>query len=255
MFIYRLLRPPIGLIARTVWRASLVDEHHVPAAGPGILAVAHASTAETWMLPALLHRPLFNMAKHTLFTKPGPIGRFIAWFFRSGCVIPVNRNGGAASAGALVEAEQVLHDGHLIGVYPEGTRSPDGRLFKGKTGAVRLALATGAPVIPVVAHGAFAARRGSSVFPRFSPRVRIQFGEPIHVAEELRALRATAAGAAHPGAPATLAELRTLTNAMMGAIASLSGQEMVDEYAADFRRRMASDTSVDPASRKKRPTI
>ncbi len=245
MFIYRLLQPPIGLLVRIVWRARLVDVHRVPTTGPGILACSHVSTAETWMLPALLNRPLFNMAKHTLFTKPGTAGRLLAWFLRSGCVIPVNRDGGAASAGGLAEAEQVLKDGHLIGVYPEGTRSPDGRLFKGKTGAVRLALATGAPVIPVAAHGAFAARRGSSVIPRLSPRMRIQFGQPLDMAEELRALRAQRSMALTE-APASVEELRALTDTMMRAIAALSGQEMVDEYAADYRRRLAAAAESDP---------
>ncbi|MCG7426504.1 1-acyl-sn-glycerol-3-phosphate acyltransferase [Helcobacillus massiliensis] len=283
MLIYRLAKPVATVLARRVWRASLTGENRLSAGYAAVLCSNHASVAETWMLPALMRRPVHILAKDSLFTRPGAAGWVARRFLLSVCVIPVNRSGGGTANGTLDSAAEVLREGELIGVYPEGTRSPDGRLFKGKTGAVRVALAGGAPIHPVAIHGAFQAGHGRSVFPRLQPRIRIEVGEAIDLRTELEALRAEQVGDRHAepmgtlqaeqpgdrraersdppksgegadgmpasvgcasGAPASQEEIRALTDLVMARLAAMTGQEQVDEYAVDHRARMRKASAV-----------
>src|SRR3954469_5395131 len=129
-------------ILRLFFRVRVEGLEHVPDDGPAILASNHVSFCDSIFLPLVLKRRITFVAKAEYFEDPKT-----AWFFRAVGQIPINRGGGSASQRALDSAREVLEGGGLFGIYPEGTRSPDGRLYKGKTGVARLAVKTGAPVL------------------------------------------------------------------------------------------------------------
>ncbi len=179
-----------------------------------ILAPNHVSFCDSLFLPLVVHRRVTFVAKAEYFDK-----RRTAWFFRAAGQIPMHRQGGSASERALAAARDVLRSGHVLGIYPEGTRSPDGRLYRGHTGVARLALDCGVPVVPVGLVGTTEVQsRGSRMLRPFRT-VTVRFGEPLDVSR-------FAGGAA--GDPLAL---RTLTDELMFEIRRLSGQTYVDRYA------------------------
>lgn len=241
-----------------IWRPTIEGAENIPDSGPVIMASNHQAAAETYVVPCQIRREVHWLGKDALFKGKGPAGRFFAWLMRSVNVIPVDRSGTGKGRSALSAGISVLNDGKLLGVFPEGTRSPDGRLYKGKTGAVRLALATGAPIVPVAVINAFESRIEGSVLPRRSPRLHTVVGTPIDIRAELEGLRSTSgtpraqdapAGVGphnpggNPGEPSSWegeadgVELHALTRILMRAIQDMSGQEYVDEYAADVKKR------------------
>lgn len=169
----------------------------------------------------ILHRRITFLAKAEYFTGPGLRGRLTAAFFRSAGQIPVDRSGREAGQAAIREGLGVLGKGELLGIYPEGTRSHDGRLYKGKVGVAAMALRAGVPVIPCAMIGTFEAQPPGQKFP--SPRrIRIRFGEPLDFSR-------------HAGLADEKAVLRAVTDEIMTAVLALSGQEYVDRYASEVK--------------------
>ena len=139
----------IGPLLRMIFRPRVEGAEHVPDEGPAILASNHLSYADWLFMPLTLSRRVTFVAKAEYFTGKGLKGWLQRGFFSGAGQVPIDRSSGSAAEGALMSAKKVLGNGELFGIYPEGTRSPDGRLYKGKTGVARLALASGAPVLPV----------------------------------------------------------------------------------------------------------
>lgn len=214
------------------WRVEVDGIEHVPKDGPVVVAANHQSFCDSFFLPLVLRRRLTYVAKAEYFDNWRT-----AWFFRAAGQIPMNRSGGDASQRALDTAKQVLRSGGMLGIYPEGTRSPDERLHRGHTGAARLALGCDVPIIPVGISGTRRVQPpGRRLMRPFHP-VRVRFGAPLTY--EYGGVRITtgegaarAAGLNGSGGAPTPDELRAVTDALMAAIASLSGQVYVDHYAS-----------------------
>jgi 1-acyl-sn-glycerol-3-phosphate acyltransferase len=164
------------------------------------------------------------LAKSEYFTGRGLKGLISRAFFRGVGQIPVDRSGGEASERALVTGLRVLGDGRLLGIYPEGTRTPDGRLYRGKTGVARLALESGAPVIPTAMMGTFELMPSGRLLPRFRVRPGVKFGKPLDFSR-------------YAGLESDRLVLRAVTDEIMYALMELSGQEYVDEYAQRAKNR------------------
>jgi 1-acyl-sn-glycerol-3-phosphate acyltransferase len=188
-------------------------KEHVPVQGPCILASNHLSFSDSIFLPLVLRRRITFVAKAEYFDDPKT-----AWFFRAVGQIPIRRGGGSASQRALDSAMEVLQSGGLFGIYPEGTRSPDGKLYKGHTGVARLALNSGAPVIAVAMVGTREAQPIGQVKPNFFSPIGVKFSKPLYFdryadrADDPRVLR-------------------QITDEIMFELRAQSGQEYVDRYA------------------------
>ncbi|MDN3027760.1 lysophospholipid acyltransferase family protein [Streptomyces sp. S.PB5] len=218
MFYYLLKYVLLGPLLRLVFRPRIEGLEHVPAEGAAIVAGNHLSFSDHFLMPAILKRRITFLAKKEYFTGPGVKGRLTAFFFRSAGQIPVDRTGKEAGQAAIREGLGVLSKGELLGIYPEGTRSHDGRLYKGKVGVAVMALKSGVPVIPCAMIGTFEAQPPGKVIPNIHPVV-IRFGEPLDFSR-------------YAGMENEKAILRAITDEIIYAILNLSGQEYVDEYAA-----------------------
>ncbi|MEU3175294.1 MULTISPECIES: 1-acyl-sn-glycerol-3-phosphate acyltransferase [unclassified Streptomyces] len=218
MFYYLLKYVLLGPLLRLVFRPRIEGLEHVPSSGAGIVAGNHLSFSDHFLMPAILKRRITFLAKAEYFTGPGIKGRLTAFFFHSAGQIPVDRSGKEAGQAAIREGLGVLGKGELLGIYPEGTRSHDGRLYKGKVGVAKMALTAGVPVVPCAMIGTFEAQPPGKVVPRVHPVV-IRFGEPLDFSR-------------YEGMEEERAVLRAITDEIMYAILKLSGQEYVDQYAA-----------------------
>ncbi|GAB3973621.1 lysophospholipid acyltransferase family protein [Actinoallomurus acanthiterrae] len=207
----------LGPLLRVVFRPKVTGT--VPA-GAAILASNHLSFCDSLFLPLMAPRKVVFIGKEEYFVGTGLKGRLIAAFFRGVGTIPVDRSGGSEAADALDTALRVLKEGRLFGIYPEGTRSPDGRLYRGKTGVARLALASGAPVVPCALIGTDQVQPMGHKMPKKIMRVEVRFGEPIRFPED--------------------ADPRAATDEIVAAIQKLSGQEYVDVYAASVKKAAAA---------------
>ncbi len=232
--LYEIAKPPVRALMRAVWRPALTGAHHVPEDGPVVLASNHLAYSDTVILPASIERTVFFLGKSDIFTGGNPFNALFARIMRGLHVMPVDRSGGPASSTAIEAGLAVLAEGKVLGIYPEGTRSPDGRLHRGKTGVARFALAGGAPIVPVGMVGSFEAQRGRRYLPRRHPRIEVRVGEPIDPEAVVAAL---------PEA-SEAEQLRALTDHVMERITELSGQDRVDEYAADVKRRLRAQRSA-----------
>lgn len=204
----------------------------MPASGAAILASNHLAVIDSFFLPLMLDRELVFIGKQEYFTGRGLKGRLTAGFMRGVGTIPVDRGGGKASEAALRTGLRRLEAGDLFGIYPEGTRSPDGRLYRGKTGIARLALESGAPVIPVAMVGTNIAQPVGRTIPRVM-RIGMVVGEPLDFSR-------------YRGMENDRFILRSVTDEIMYAIMSLSGQEYVDVYAATQKARIAAGVAATP---------
>ncbi|MGY1584110.1 lysophospholipid acyltransferase family protein [Streptomyces sp. MN13] len=218
MFYHLLKYVLLGPLLRLVFRPRIEGLEHVPASGAAIVAGNHLSFSDHFLMPAVLKRRITFLAKAEYFTGPGVKGRLTATFFRSAGQIPVDRSGKDAGQAAIREGLGVLGKGELLGIYPEGTRSHDGRLYKGKVGVAVMALKAGVPVVPCAMIGTFEAQPPGRKVPRIHPVV-IRFGEPLDFSR-------------YAGMEHEKAVLRAVTDEIMYAILALSGQEYVDRYAA-----------------------
>ncbi len=205
----------------------LVKAEHIPRSGGAVLASNHLSMCDSLFLPVMTRRRVTFLAKQEYFTGRGPKGRAKAAFVRWTGLIPINRGDADAAAAALAAGARAVHQGRLVCVYPEGTRSPDGRLYRGKTGAARIALETGAPIVPVAMVGTDVVQPIGAVVPSLS-RVEVRLGAPV--------VPPPAASSDDQLA----AQARELTEQVMAAVAALSGQQRAALDAADHKRFLAA---------------
>lgn len=220
----------IGPFLRVWNRPTIEGIEHIPAEGSAIIASTHQAVMDSFFFPALSPRNITFPAKSEYFTAPGLIGRLQKWFFTSIGQIPVER--GAANAGdaTLAAARTVLDRGDVLGIYPEGTRSPDGRIYKGRTGMARIALATDAPIVPLAMIGSRDANPIGTWIPR--PRkVRMKVGEPIDGRAYVESLGID---------PDSREAARPLTDHVMAVLTELSGQPYVDMYASEAKESLAA---------------
>ncbi|MGW0996288.1 lysophospholipid acyltransferase family protein [Streptomyces sp. NPDC002523] len=229
MFYYLLKYVVLGPLLRLVFRPRIEGLENVPASGSAIVAGNHLSFSDHFLMPAILKRRITFLAKAEYFTGPGLKGRLTAFFFRSAGQIPVDRSGKEAGAAAIREGLGVLSKGELLGIYPEGTRSHDGRLYKGKVGVAVMALRAGVPVVPCAMIGTFEAQPPGKVIPNIHPVV-IRFGKPLDFSR-------------YAGMEHEKAVLRAITDEIMYAILTLSEQEYVDQYAAVVKAEQATAKS------------
>ncbi len=207
-------------IVKYLYGARLIGEENIPTTGGVILASNHLSAGDTVVLPSMIDRQLTFPAKAELFKGDrGPVSKVIAWFLTNAGQVPLDRSGGRASMDGLGPVLEVLHAGGAVGVYPEGTRSPDGRLYKGKTGVARMALVARVPIVPVAVEN-------TEVVKRFGlpwlERPVVRFGKPLDFTRyaDLAGDRAT---------------LRWVTDEVMNAIKELSGQTYVEGYGTSVK--------------------
>ncbi len=186
-----------------------------------ILAGNHVTFIDSLFLGLVVKRPVFFIGKDEYVTGKGLKGRLMAWFFTSSGMIPVDRDGGHGGVAALMTGRRILEEGSVFGIYPEGTRSPDGRLYRGRTGIARLALMTGAPVVPFAMIGTDKVQPGGKGLPRVAP-VTVRFGEALDFSR-------------YDGMDRDRYVLRAVTDEVMSDVMELSGQEYVDIYATKAR--------------------
>lgn len=215
-FTYRLGRSLISPLARLVYRPRIEGRENVPPTGAVIFASNHLSFVDSLAIPVAAPRPVHFLAKSTYFEGTGLRGWISRTFFESIGAIPVRRGAGQAALDALDLQRQLLDEGLAVALYPEGTRSTDGRLYKGRTGVAFLALQTGAPVVPVGLIGTDKVMPVGAKMPTVSERITVKFGKPLDLS---------------PHGPATSGRARRLaTDDIMAAIHALSGQELAGTY-------------------------
>ncbi|MFH0241093.1 lysophospholipid acyltransferase family protein [Streptomyces sp. HK10] len=225
MFYYVLKYVLLGPVLRLLFRPRIEGLENVPDEGAAIIAGNHLSFSDHFLMPAILHRRITFLAKAEYFTGPGMKGRLTAAFFRSVGQIPVDRSGRGAGQAAVEEGLRVLRRGELLGIYPEGTRSHDGRLYRGRVGVASMTLRAGVPVVPCAMVGTFELQPPGRVLPKVG-RVTIRFGEPLDFSR-------------FTDQHGERTVLRAVTDEIMYTIMNLSGQEYVDLYAPDAKAAQA----------------
>ncbi|MFC5754518.1 lysophospholipid acyltransferase family protein [Actinomadura rugatobispora] len=226
LWFWILLRIVLSPILYLVWRPRNSGMRNVPKRGPALLVSNHLSFADHFFGPLPLLRPIFFIGKGEYFTGKGLKGLLSRAFFTAVGVVPVDRSGGDAAEAALETGLRILREGKLLGIYPEGTRAPDNRLYRGKTGVARLALKSRVPVIPVAMINTFELMpSGRPVF-RLGVRPGVRFGAPLDFSR-------------YYGQEDDREVLRKITDEIMQTIRELSGQEYVDRYAAEVKAEMA----------------
>ncbi len=228
MFYWFLKTVVLGPILKLLFRPWVEGAEHVPAHGAAILASNHLSFSDSIFLPIVLSRRITFPAKMEYFTGSGVKGRLTAWFFKGVGQIPIDRSGGRASEAAISSGLKVLRKDELFGIYPEGTRSPDGRLYKGKTGIARMALEAGCPVIPVAMIGTDKAQPTGQKLPNIM-RIGVRIGAPLDFSR-------------YEGMENDRFVLRSITDEIMYELMLLSGQEYVDFYATSLKKNVLKDT-------------
>jgi 1-acyl-sn-glycerol-3-phosphate acyltransferase len=217
----------LGPLLRLYFRPRIEGLENIPEEGAAIVAGNHLSVSDHFLMPAILHRRITFLAKSEYFTGPGLKGRLTAAFFRSVGQIPVDRSGKGAGQAAIDEGLGVLSKRELLGIYPEGTRSHDGRLYKGRVGVASMALQAGVKVIPCAMVGTFELQPPGRKMPRFG-RVTIRFGKPLDFSR-------------YAGMESERTVLRAVTDEIIHEILELSGQEYVDLYAPDAKAQQAKE--------------
>ena len=219
----------LGPVLKTLFRPWVKGLDNVPAGGAAIIASNHLSFSDSIFMPLMVPRPVVFLAKSEYFTGKGIKGKLTAAFFRLTNQLPMDRSGGAASALSLNAGMDVLKNGSLLGIYPEGTRSPDARLYRGKVGVARLALAARVPVIPVAMIGTDKVQPIGKRVPNIR-RIGMIFGEPLDFSR-------------YYGMEDDRLVQRSVADEIMYELMRLSGQEYVDEYAAVVKLRLAGKSS------------
>jgi 1-acyl-sn-glycerol-3-phosphate acyltransferase len=211
----------IGPAVHAIFRPRAEGTGDLPATGAAILASNHLSAADWIFMPLSLKRRVTFLAKAEYFTGTGVKGFLQRWFFTGAGQVPIDRSSASAAEDAIKTGERILREGKLLGIYPEGTRSPDGRLFRGKMGVARMALETGVPVVPV----AMVYTKRSLPFGRTMVRVKVVFGKPLDFSR-------------YEGLAGDRFVERSITDEIMYEIMTLSGQEYVDVYGATVKKSM-----------------
>ena len=211
----------LGPLLRLIYRPRARGLQNIPRTGGFILAANHISFVDSLFMPLVCPRPVVFLGKADYFESWRT-----RWFFKAANVIPVQREGGSAGEAAILAGIQALKEGRAVGIYPEGTRSPDGRLYRGKTGVARMALEAGVPVIPISIRGTEDVMPLDSKVPRLSGRVVVEFGKPLVFDR-------------YHDRPKDRFVLRSVTDEIMYEIMMLTGQEYVDEYASKVKTQLA----------------
>lgn len=219
----------LGPIIRLLFRPKIIGKKNIPRRGAAIIASNHQSFSDSIFLPLAVPRKITFLAKSEYFTGRGIKGFFTKMFFAGVGQVPIDRSGGRASEAAVFTAVQILNSGKLLGIYPEGTRSPDGRLYRGRTGIVRIALEANVPIIPVALKGTFDIQPPGTLIPKIK-RVTITFGEPMYLED-------------YQGKEKDLGALRDATNLVMQQIQTLGGQTYVDIYATKAKEALQEQDS------------
>ena len=238
--LYGLLKSTLlGPVLRVAFRPRTEGADAFPADGPVLLVANHQSFSDSLFMPLAAPRPVKFLAKAEYFTGSGVKGRLYSGFFRGVGSIPIDRSSAKAADPALSTALRLLSEGHVVGMYPEGTRSPDGRLYKGRTGVARIALAARCPVVPCAISGTERVQPTGAKVPLPKPRrgggrVRVTFGAPLDFS------RYTgpdgAAWGELEGTEAERAVLRAVTDEIMHTLMRMSGLEYVDAYASAVKK-------------------
>jgi 1-acyl-sn-glycerol-3-phosphate acyltransferase len=223
---YKVSRLVAGPLLKAFARPRITGTEHIPASGGAIIASNHLSIVDSIYLPLLVSRPVIFAAKSEYFTGTRLIDRMTGAYLRGTNQLPVDRAGPRAAQDMLEAALERLRSGELFGIYPEGTRSPDGRLYRGRIGVGWLAVNSGLPVIPVAMKGTGRLLPPGQVIPR-PVRIEITVGKPVTFGPELADL------------PAARAR-RVVTDEVMRAIQALSGQEYVPMYATARKEELAA---------------
>lgn len=234
MFYWFLKWIALGPWLKLVFRPRASGTENVPEVGPAILASNHLSYADWLFMPLTLQRRVTFVAKAEYFTGPGLKGWLQKTFFKGSGQVPIDRSGGNASEGAIISAKRLLAEGELFGIYPEGTRSHDGKLYRGKVGVARLALESKAPVIPVAVIGTDEIAPPGKKFGRFIRPV-VRFGQPLDFSR-------------YEGMESDRYILRSITDEIMYEIMRLSGQEYVDMYATRAKELSKGETKGDKSA-------
>ncbi|HXF56673.1 MAG TPA: lysophospholipid acyltransferase family protein [Actinomycetota bacterium] len=226
MFWFLMKHVLLGPLLRLLYRPRVRGLEHVPREGGAILAANHLSFLDDLLLPLVVPRKVVFLAKAEYFDR-----WYLRWFFKGANVIPVRRASRSAAEDALRTAVRALRQGQLVGIFPEGTRSPDGRLYRGRTGVARMALEARVPVVPVGIVGTFEALPYDRKVPR-PRRVEIRFGWPLSFERFW-------------GRADDRFALRSATDEVMYEIMRLTGQEYVDEYASSVKERLAAASGAE----------
>lgn len=215
----------LGPLLKLLFRPWVRGMENIPSSGAAILASNHLSFSDSIFLPLQVRRPVVFLAKSEYFTGKGIKGALVRWFFKSTGQLPIDRSGGKASEASLNTGLGVLAQGLLLGIYPEGTRSPDGRLYRGRTGIARMVLEAKVPVIPVAMIDTEKVQPIGKRLPRIR-RVGIVIGEPLDFGR-------------FDGMEGDRVVLRAVTDEIMYELKKLSGQEYVDLYASSVKEKRA----------------
>jgi 1-acyl-sn-glycerol-3-phosphate acyltransferase len=226
VFYWFLKRVILGPLLRLVYRPWAEGLEHIPAQGAAIVASNHLSFSDSLFMPLVVPRRVTFLAKSDYFTGSGVKGWLTRVFFRGVGQVPVDRSGGKASEAALRAGLRVLRRGDLLGIYPEGTRSPDGRLYRGKTGVARMALEAKVPVIPVAMIDTDKMQPPGRLIPKVM-RPGVRFGKPLDFSR-------------YEGMAEDRYVLRSVTDEIVYALMELSGQEYVDIYAERAKAEIAA---------------
>lgn len=224
MFKHVLIGPALHVLNRP-WSEGM---DNIPATGPAIVASNHQAVMDSFYFPLLCPRNLTFIAKAEYFTTPGLKGRFQKWFFTSVGQVPIEREAESAADGMMISARRILDNGDLFGIYPEGTRSPDGRIYRGRTGMARVAMETGVDVIPVGMIDSRKANPIGTVIPR-PYKVGVKVGKPINPHEWAKERGLD---------PLAHETVRAFTDFVMLELAELTGQPYVDVYASDVKKAL-----------------
>jgi 1-acyl-sn-glycerol-3-phosphate acyltransferase len=228
----------IGPVVKLVIRPRVEGVDNVPRTGAAVLASNHLSAADWVFMPLSLRRRVTFLAKSEYFTGTGVKGFLQRAFFTGAGQVPIDRSNASAAENAIRTGLRILREGNLLGIYPEGTRSPDGRLFRGKTGVARMALETGVPVVPVAM---IYRRRSLPLVGKRIPQVSIRFGQPLDFSR-------------YEGLAGDRFVERSITDEIMYEIMTLSAQEYVDVYGAKVKKTMdATGASASEVVRRMEP--
>jgi 1-acyl-sn-glycerol-3-phosphate acyltransferase len=221
MFYWLMKNWVIGPLLTTVFRPWVVGLEYVPKTGPAIIVCNHLSFVDSVFLPLMVDRQMAFLAKSDYFTGRGLKGFFVRFFMTSAGQLPIDRSGGKASEASLNSGLQVLSEGKVLGIYPEGTRSPDGRMFRGRTGVARMILEAHVPVIPVAVMDTQKVMPLGSSFPKVH-KVGVVIGKPLDFSR-------------FQGMEGDRFVLRSITDEIVYEMNKLSGQEYVDVYASTLK--------------------
>jgi 1-acyl-sn-glycerol-3-phosphate acyltransferase len=226
----------LGPLLRVLYRPKATGLDSIPADGPAIIAANHQSFLDDLLLPLVVpKRKVVFLAKAEYFDK-----WYLRWFFKGANVIPVRRESKSAAEDALRAGVRALREGKLVGIFPEGTRSPDGRLYRGKTGVARMALEARVPVIPAALIGTYELMPYDRKIPK-AGQTEVRFGKPLRFDR-------------HFDTPADRFVLRSVTDEIMYEIMLLTGQEYVDEYASKFKEQLTQQPRGEEAAKEAEPT-